>query len=137
MPATSGSPSQADEWRMPLEAAVAGLDLGLQHCARVAAEQHIGVADDAGIDPGFAIGALALCAATPLANSTSPIGFIASGHRRVHRAAVDIDGRDDVVAGRHIVGDVTKHVALAGAVPQMVVRVTIGRLGRGCLRRGA
>ena len=44
----------------------------------------------------------------------------------VHRAAVDIDGRDDIMAGRDIVGDVIKHVVLAGAIPEMVMRVDDG-----------
>ena len=107
-----------------LEAAVAGLDLGLQHGTRIAAEQHVGMADDTGIDPGFAVSAAgALCR-----NAIGELDLADRLHRlrpidAVHRAAVDIDGRDDIMPGRDIVGDVGQHVTLAGAVPQMMVRI--------------
>ena len=106
------------------EAAVAGDDFGFQHRLGAVAEQQIDVADDAGADRGLAVAA-------------------AGGHRRdavgefdladraerfrpvgaVHRAAIDIDGGDDVVAGGDVGRHLLDHVAQAAAVPEMMMRI--------------
>src|SRR5206468_8696961 len=41
----------------------------------------------------------------------------------IHRAAIDIDGRNDVVAGRDVFSHLLDQIALAAAIPQMVMRV--------------
>ena len=106
------------------KAAVAGDDLGFQHRLCLVAEQQIDVADDAGIDLRGAI-------AAARAHRRHAIGELdlADGAERfrtilaVHRAAIDIDGRDDVMAGRDVVDHVLDHVAQAAAVPEMVMRI--------------
>ncbi len=106
------------------EAAVAGGDLGLQHRLCGVAEQQIDVADDAGVDLRLAIAAAG-------AHRGDAVGELDFAHRAerfrsagaIHRAAVDIDGGDDVVAGGDVAGHVLDHVAQAAAVPEMVMRV--------------
>src|SRR5262249_13566834 len=43
--------------------------------------------------------------------------------RAIHRAAIDIDGGDDVVAGSDVRGHFLDHVAQPAAVPEMVMRI--------------
>ena len=106
------------------EAAVAGDDLRFQHRLRAVAEQQIGVADDAGADLRRAI-------AAARAHRRDAVGEFDLADRAerfrpagaVHRAAIDIDGGDDVVAGRDVGGHLLDHVAQAAAVPEMMMRI--------------
>src|SRR4029079_6649144 len=88
------------------KAAVAGGDLRLQHRLCGVAQQQIGVACDAGADRGRAVGTARAhrgdaVGELDLADGPERLGSV----RTVHRAAVDIDGGDDVVAG----GDAGTH----------------------------
>ena len=124
MPATSGSASQAEECRMPrkrpLPAAISASSTALAPspssrltwltmpaliCGRAVAA--------AGAHRRDAIGELDLA---DRAQRFGPAGA-------VHRAAVDIDGGDDVVAGCDVGGHLLDHVAQAAAVPEMVMRI--------------
>ncbi|MET4764529.1 hypothetical protein ABH975_000776 [Bradyrhizobium ottawaense] len=87
------------------------------------AQQQIGVADDAGADRRLAVSA----ACAHGGDAVGELDF-ADGPERfrpvraIHRAAIDIDGRDDVVAG----GDVGRYfldqIAVA-AIPEMVMGI--------------
>src|SRR3954471_4606365 len=105
------------------KAAVAGDDLGLQHWFGAVAEQEIDVADDAGAERGFAVAA----AGRHRGDAVGEFD-LADGTKRfrtagaVHRAAVDIDGGDDVVAGG-IISYLLDHVMQPAAVPEMVMRI--------------
>ena len=106
------------------EAAVAGNDLRLQHRLRAVAEQQIDVADDAGADRGLAVAAACrhrrdAIRKLDLADGPERLGAV----RAVHRAAIDIDGGDDVVAGSDVSRHLLDHVAQAAAVPEMVMRI--------------
>ena len=87
-------------------------------------EQQIDVADDAGADRGLAV-------AAARAHRRDAIGELdlADGPERlrpvraVHRAAIDIDGGDDVVAGGDVGRHLLDHVAQAAAIPEMVMRI--------------
>ncbi len=106
------------------EAAVAGNDLRFQHRLGAVAEQQIDVADDAGADRGLAIAAARghrrhAIGKLDLADGPERLGAV----RAVHRAAIDIDGGDDVVAGADVGRHLLDHVAQAAAVPEVVMRV--------------
>ena len=106
------------------EAAVAGNDLRLQHRLRAVAEQQIDVADDAGADRGLAVAAARghrrdAIGELDLADGAERLRAV----RAVHRAAIDIDGGDDVVAGGDVGRHLLDHVAQAAAVPEMVMRI--------------
>jgi hypothetical protein len=103
-------------------AAVAGLDLRFEHGFRLVTEQEIGVADDRGVDGAFAIAAarrLRRDAVGELDFADRFEGLRAA--RAIHRAAIDVDGSDDVVARGEVVGELLEQVAAALAVPQMMV----------------
>ncbi len=114
----------------PAEAAVAGCDLRLQHGFRAVAEQEIDVADDAGADRGLAVPAARghrrdAVGEFDLADRTERL----RSTRAVHRAAIDIDGRDDVVARRDVGRHLLDHVAQPATIPEMVMRVDDRTLG--------
>jgi len=82
------------------------------------------VADDAGADRGPAVTAArghGCDAIRKLDLADGPERLRAV--RAVHRAAIDIDGGDDVVAGGDVGRHFLDHVAQAAAVPEMVMRV--------------
>ena len=97
---------------------------GRKDRSRAFTEQQIDVADDAGADRGGAV-------AAARAHRRDAVGKfdLADGAERfraagaIHRAAVDIDGRDDIVAGGDVGRHFFDHVALAAAVPQMMMGV--------------
>ncbi len=103
---------------------VAGGNFRFENGAGGFAQQQIGVADDAGADSRWAV-------AAACAHRRDAIGEFnfADGAERlrsiaaVHRAAIDIDGRNNIVAGGDIGGHLLDHVALAAAIPQMMVGV--------------
>src|SRR5262249_4874209 len=67
---------------------------------------------------------LAVIAAVPLTNSTSPTGFISAGPvGAVHRATFDKDALRDVVTADGIGEQLVEQVSVAGAIPQMMVRI--------------
>ncbi len=106
------------------ETAVAGNDLRLQHRLGAVAEQQIDVADDAGADRGLAVAAACghgrhAIGKLDLADGPERLGAM----RAVHRAAIDIDGGDDVVAGTDVGRHFLDHVAQAAAVPEVVMRI--------------
>ena len=106
------------------EAAIAGNDLRLQHRLGAVAEQQIDVADDAGADRGLAVAAARghrrhAIGELDLADGAERLRAV----RAVHRAAVDIDGGDDVVAGGDVGRHLLDHVVQAAAVPEMVMRI--------------
>ena len=112
------------------EAAVAGGDFRLEHRARGFAEQQIGVADDAGAHRGAAVAAARAHRGDAIGKfnfADRPQRFRPAG--AVHRAAIDIDGGDDVVAGCDVVGDLLDQIALAAAIPQMMMRIDDRALG--------
>ena len=106
------------------EAAIAGGDFRFQHGPRRLAQQEIDVADDAGADRGRTVAAA--CAHRSRAIGEFNFAHGAQGLRSagaVHRAGLDIDGRDDVVAGGDVGGDILDQIALAAAIPEMMMRV--------------
>ena len=112
------------------EAAVAGGDFRFEHRARGFAEQQIGVTDDAGAQRGAAVAA----ARAHRGDAVGKFNFANRSQRfrsagAIHRAAIDIDGRHDVVAGCDIAGDLLDHVALAAAIPQMMMGIDDRALG--------
>ena len=112
------------------EAAVAGGDLRFEHRPRAVAEQQIDVADDAGADRGGTVAA----AGAHRRDAVGEFDFADRAERfrsagAVHRAAIDIDGRDDVVAGCDIGGHLLDHVALAAAIPEMMMGIDDRTLG--------
>src|SRR4051794_25521937 len=106
------------------KAALAGGDLSLEHRARALAKQEIDVADNAGADRGRTV-------AAARAHRRRAVGEFHFAHRAqgfrpagtVHRASLDIDGGDDVVPGADIVRQLFDQIALAAAVPEMMMRV--------------
>ena len=106
------------------EAAVAGGDFGLQHRRARRRRAQIGVADDAGAERGLAVDAAG-------AHRRDAVGEFDLADRAerlrpagaIHRVALDKDGREDVVAGGDIGGHLLEKVALAAAVPEMMMRI--------------
>ena len=124
MPATLGSEVPGGGMANSAEASVAGGDLRLQHRLGAVAEQQVDVADDAGAHRALAIAA----ARRHRRDAIGELDFADGAERlgsagAVHRAAVDIDGGDDVVAGGHVGRHVLDHVAQATTFPEMMVRV--------------
>jgi hypothetical protein len=112
------------------ESALAGGDFRLQQRPRGVAEQEIGMADDTGADRGrtvAAAGAHRRGAVGEFHLADRPHRF--SPARAVHRACLDIDGRHDVVAGADVGGQIVDQVALAAAVPEMMMGID-DRAGR-------
>ena len=106
------------------KASASGGDFGFQNLARAVAEQEIDVADDAGADRRRTVAAA--CAhrrdavdELDLADRAQRFGSPGA----IHRARLDIDGRDDVVAGRDIAGHLLDQIALPAAIPQMMMRI--------------
>src|SRR5450756_1955680 len=106
------------------EAAIAGGDFGFEYGARGLAEQQIDVADDTGADRGRPV-------AAARAHRRDAVGELDLADRAerfrpvstIHRAAVDIDGRNHIVSGGEVVGDLLDQIALAAAVPQMMMGI--------------
>ena len=114
-------------WRgMPdaAEAAVAGDNLCFKNRARGFAQQQIGVADDAGADRGGTVAAAGAHRGDAIGEfnlADRPQRFRPAG--AIHCAAIDIDGGDDVVAGCDVGGELLDQIALAAAIPQMMMRI--------------
>src|SRR5262249_41202893 len=106
------------------KAALTGGDFRLEHGLGAFAEQEVDVADDAGADSGRT-------RAAPRAHRPDTLGGFNLPHRNkgprssdaVHRAGLDIDGRNDVVTGSNVGGDLLDQIALAVAIPQMMMRI--------------
>src|SRR6187399_312699 len=106
------------------EAAVAGDDLRLQYRLGAVAEQEIDVADDAGADRRLAVAA----ARGHRRDAVGEFDFTYGTERfrpgcPIHRAAIDINGRDDVVAGGDIRHHLLDQIAQPAAVPEMMMRI--------------
>src|ERR1700704_3573828 len=106
------------------EAAIAGGDFGFEHGLGSVTEEKIDVADDAVADQRLAVAA----ARGHSGDAVGELDFAERAERfwpraAVHRAAIDIDGGDDVMAGCDVVGHLLDHVAQAAAIPEMVMRV--------------
>lgn len=105
------------------EAAIARRDLGFQHRLGGVSQQKIGVADDTGADRGRAVAS----AGAHRRDALGELDFADGSEclrsvRAIHRAAIDIDGGDDVVAGRDVGGHLLDQIAMA-AIPEMVVGI--------------
>ena len=106
------------------ETTVARLDLRFEHAAGLAAKQHVGVTDNTLANPCRAI-------TTACGLGGDAIGKLHFAHRAhgfrpagaIHRTAIDIHGRNDVVARSDVIGDFVQHVGLSDQVPEVVVRV--------------
>ena len=106
------------------EAAIAGGDLGFEHAARAFAQQQIDVADNAGADRGGTVAAARAHSRGPIGEFNLPDGSQRFGPAgTVHGAGLDIDGRNDVVAGGDVLRHLLDQIALAAAIPQMVMRI--------------
>src|SRR4051794_27794561 len=106
------------------EAAVAGNNLRFQHRPGAVAEQEIDVADDAGADRGLAVSAARghrgdAVGELDLADRAERLRAV----RAVHRAAIDIDGGDDVMAGGDVGNYLLDQIAQSTAVPEMMMRI--------------
>ena len=106
------------------EAAVAGDDFGFENGARAFAQQQIDVADDAGADRSATVAA----ACAHRRDAICEFHFADGAERfrttgAIHRAAIDVDGRNNIVAGGDVGGHLLDHIALAAAIPQMMVRI--------------
>ena len=106
------------------EAAVAGGDLRLQHAGDAIAEAQIGVADDAGAKPAFAVAA----ARAHRRGAVDEFDLADRLHLgraigAVHRAAFDKDAVDDVVTAAGIGEQLVEQVAMPVAIPQMMMRI--------------
>ena len=115
---------------MPLEAVGASGDLGVEHGGRGVAEEEVGHGDDALGDAAravFATGALGGDALDEL--SLADVAHLAGAVGAVHCAALDEDGGDDVMSGVDVSHDFVEEVAVAGAFPEVVVRVADGKTG--------
>ena len=106
--------------KRPPPAAISASSTGLG----LIAEQEIDVADDAGADRGRTVAAACrhrrdAIGELDLADRAERLRPV----RAIHRAAIDIDGGDDVVAGGDVGGHLLDHVAQPAAVPEMVMRI--------------
>jgi hypothetical protein len=112
------------------EAPASGPDVSLQHLAHAGAEHQVGMADDAGADPGRAVAAGG-------AHRRDAVGELRLADRTerlrplgaVHGAALHEDGGDDSVALPQIRQQLRQQVAPAGTVPEVVVRIDDGQVG--------
>src|SRR4029077_16111866 len=112
------------------EATTAGGDLRLEHRFRLIAEQEIDVVDDAGADRGRTVAAARrhrrdAIGELDLADRAERLRPV----RAVHRAAIDIDGGNDVVAGGDVVPHFLDHVAQPAAVPKILMGIDDGTGG--------
>jgi len=114
-----------------LEVAVACGHVGLQHLAHVVAEGDVGEPDDAGcglrrsVLVAGAFGVL-LGGELGLTDRLQRFGTVLA----VLGMALDVDAGRHVVAGVHVGRVLSDLVAVAGVVPQVVVRVEDGQLGQ-------
>src|SRR5258706_952740 len=82
------------------------------------------MADDTGADRGGTI-------ATARAHRRGAVSEFDLAHRAqrfwpagaIHRPCLDIDGRNDAVAGRYVFSHRLDQIALAAAIPQMMMRI--------------
>jgi hypothetical protein len=111
--------------RMPAKAAAAGRDHRLQHLFDRSAQRQIGVADNAGADPGLAIG-------SGRGHRRNTVGELDLADRAqlggargaVHRQPFEVDGRGDVVAAAGVGEQFRQQIAAClGPVHQVMVRV--------------
>ena len=114
----------ADRVADAAEAAVAGGDLRLQHARDAVAEPQIGVADNAGAQPALAVAA----ARAHRRGAVDEFDFADRLHLRravgaIHRAAFDKDALRDVVAAAGIGEQLVEQIAVAVAIPQVMMRV--------------
>ncbi len=120
------------------KAAAAGPQLRQQHRLDPVAERQIGIADDAGGDPGLAV----IARRAHRRDAGDEVGLADRAHlgraiRPVHRAAFLEHGRDNVMAGVEVGEQFVEQIGVVAALPQMMVRIDdrqVGiedRLGRG------
>ena len=118
--------------------AAAGAHMRQQYRLDPVAEGQIGVADDAGRDPGLAViarGAHRGDAGDELGLADRP--HLGGAVRAVHRMAFDEHGGDDVVAAVEVGQQFVEQIAVPAAQPQMMVRVDDRQIGiEDRLRRG-
>ncbi len=106
------------------EPAATGADVGFQDLGGFFAEAEVDVPDDAGADLGRTVaagGAHRGHAVDEFGFADGFEGFRPAG--AVHRAALQEDGRDDVVAAVDVGQQVVQHVDPVGPFPQMVMRI--------------
>src|ERR1700738_1141079 len=106
------------------KAAIAGDHFRFENGARAVAEQQIGVADDAGADRGGTVTA----ARGYRRNAIGKLDFADRAERfraarAIHRAGLDIDGCNKIMAGGDIVDHLLDQVTLAAAIPQMMMGI--------------
>ena len=104
--------------------------MGFQDRLHSVAEHEVGVADDAGGDLGGAV----LAAGALGGETLDELDFADAPHflgsrGAIHRMALDEYGLRDVVSAAEIVGELVEQVAVALAVPEMMVRVADGEVG--------
>ena len=112
------------------EAAAAGGDLGFEHLAHGGAQPEIGIADDSCAHARGPNSPLALIAAMPLANSTSPTGCMAGVASFRYIALHSMNTVATMLwPDADVCKQLRKQVGNAVAVPQMMVRIDDGRSG--------
>ena len=114
----------------PAEAPATGAQMRLQHRLHAVAQGEIREAHDAGGDPRGPVHA----ARAHRGLAGHELGLAHRPHlhgpgRAVHRVAFEEHGGDQVVAGRRVREEVGQEVAVALAVPQVVMRVDDRQLG--------
>src|SRR5260370_41502105 len=106
------------------EAAVAGGNFRFEYSARAVAEQEISVADDTRADYGRTV-----AAARAHRRGAVREFNLANGAQRfrpagaIHRAGLDIDGRNNIVAGGDVGGHFLDQIGLAAAIPRMMMGI--------------
>ena len=108
------------------EAAVAGLDFGLEDGLCTVAQHQVDIADD-GCTDRRGIVARARSDAGGKLDFSDRAQFFRSA-LVVHRVAFDINGANNIVTGGHVGDGLFEHVAFAGTVPQMVMGIDDGAL---------
>ena len=106
------------------EATVPGSDLGLQHARDPVTQSQIGMTDDAAAKPRWPV----MAAGTHRRRPVDELGLADWLHfdravGAVHRAALDKNGLGDVVAAAGVGEQLVDEKPVAGAVPEMMVRI--------------
>ena len=113
------------------EAAAAGRDHRLQNLLDGRAERQIGVADDAGADPGIAVrprGGRRCDAVGEL--DFADRAQLGRALGAVHRQPFEIEGRGDVVAAPGVGGQFRQQIAAClGPLDQMMMRIDDRQIG--------
>ena len=104
--------------------------LRFEHCLCAFAKQQVGVADDAGTYGGGAVAATRAHRRSAVGEfnlAHGPQGFRSPG--AVHRTGLDINRRNHVVTGGDVRGDLVDQIALAAAIPEMMMWIDDGTSG--------